>query len=480
LKCLLELNVSDNQIKEIPPIISKLNILMNLNIKGNQIEYIPSELGELKNLRYLNLSNNPIQYIPIEINSIGSLTELEIENCPLASSFDECNPAFVLSSEMKDLIVSRNQRLLLESTKYQNHATLDMINELEQYKKYYSNTSSLSITCDQNMNDLSIFDFNNPLNKNLSYHNCHFFKDIMLNKNLRVNSSSTTLNQELETESISLNEDDEDNSTIEEPINNENKVELKIPTLKELAARTIIRNHLLMPTHLIQDDLLYYLSSYKTCSFCHGPYFETYIRRVRILHKNDKDIPYEYRLCCVHFNSNEERIREMFKIRPITAPKSLRDIENQNKRYKYKDNEGTNNDSSIYSLNNSVVPNTSTSSSSTSSLNDITTKNQKLSLKSTGSDSTSQYRNSVKHIFTIKSKHYRKNIKGSSVTNGLTNNDIKNEQVNNYNLSRNNSSEDINASLSSLSKSVTVNELLNMKQPSLPRLPSQINGIKNI
>lgn len=276
-----------------------------------------------------------------------------------------------------------------------------------------------------------------------------------------------------------MNEDDEDNNTIEEPIRNENKVELKIPTLKELAARTIIRNHLLMPTNLLQDDLLYYLSSYKTCSFCHGPYFDIYIRRVRILHKNNKEIPFEYRLCRAHFNSNEERIREMFKIRPNTAPKSLRAVESQEKKYKYKDNESIINDGSIYTLNNSVVPNSSsTSSSSFSSSNDITEKTEKLSLTSSrlDSSSTSHHKNSVKQIFNKKSKQHKKNIKG-------TNNMLNTEALNNQNNINEKKYTHNNINIESISrlKSVTVNELLNMKKPSLPSLqyPSQ-SCLKNI
>jgi len=461
LNGLIDLDISNNRIKEIPVFIRKLINLISLNLQGNEIEIIPSEIGELKNIVNLYLSDNPIRYLPIELNKIDNLTELGIENCPLAISFDECRPAFTLSTEMKDLIVSRNQKLLLESSKYQNNHTLDMINELEQYKKYYSNTPSLSLTCDQNIFDVS---------------HCHFFNDILLNKNLRVNLSSTTLNQEIETETLSLDEDNDDSSsTIEEPINTDYKVELKIPSLKELAARTIVRNRLLMPTHLLQDDLLYYLSSYKTCSFCHGPYFDLYIRRVRVMYKDNKDIPFEYRLCRAHFNTNEERIKEMFKVRPITAPKSLNSLDlHQDKKYKFKDNDVGSNDSSTYSLNNSVVPNTL---SSNPSLNDITSKTNKPSFSSSPSnDSNVSHKNGVKHIFNFKSKyHNRKHLKDINYTinnNAIISNDKEYFQ------------RDILTDEPSalLTKSVTVNELLNMNQPSLPSLsyPTQINSIKNI
>jgi len=467
------LNFANNKISEISIILKKLTNLTQLNLKGNQIEIIPSEISELNKLVYLNLSENPIHYLPIEINRIHTLAELIVENCPLVSSIEDCQPAFILSSEMKDLIIFRNQKLLLESSKFQNNASLDMLNELEQYKKYYSNSSSLSLTCEheQNVNNFSIFDFNNSLNKNFICH-CHFFNDILLNKNIRINSSSTTLNQEIETESVSLNSNDnndgDDNSTIEEPINYDNKIELKIPSLKELAARVIVRNHLLMPTHILQDDLLYYLSSYKTCSFCHGPYFETYIRRVRVMHKEGKEIPFEYRLCSAHFNSNEERIKEMFKIRPITAPRSLNISYNkQDKKFRYKENDliTTSENSSCNSLSNL----------SQSSSNTVTYKANKLFLSS--SSSNIYKKNSMKYIFNLKSKSYHHKSSKSidyvhSINSNSSNSNKRNYYKNEYEVS----------SKPVISNSVTVNELLSMKQPSLPILiyPSHMSNIKNI
>jgi len=381
---------------------------------------------------------------------LHNLAELNVDNCPLASSFDEYRPAFTLSSDMKNLIASRNQKLIFESNLYSNNATIDIINEFEQCKKCNSNTSSLSISCEQNQNDFSIFDFNHSQNKN-SLCQCHFFNDIISNK---VNYSSTTLNQEIETETLTLS-DDNDNNTIEEPINNEDKIELKIPTLKELAARTIVRNHLSMSTNFLHENLLNYLLSYKTCSFCHGPYFETYVRRVRILHKAGNDIPFEYRLCRVHFNTNEERIREMFKVRPITSPRSLNTL---NKSKSKDANSSINNNASVQKI-----------SSSTSDLNIFRSK----SLSFTNS-LNSQQKGKIKHLLNITSKHLPKKLSKNSMD-GV-------EYFSNKHNSNKKYPKEINEKDNFQSKSLTVNELLNMKQPSLPYLhfPSSMNDLKNI
>ncbi|ORX88140.1 outer arm dynein light chain 1, partial [Anaeromyces robustus] len=229
--------------------------------------------------------------------------------------------------------------------------------------------------------------------------------------------------------------------------------QLKIPTLKELAARTIVRNRLLMSTNILPECLLNYLSFYRSCSFCHGPYFETYVRRVRIIHKFNKDIPFEYRLCRAHFNTNEERIKEMFKIRPITAPKSLDRSEKFNikeKKYRHRDNSNSSIDSNLSSknfINNSKSAKTSSSSSSQSSI--------------------SNHKNSMKTIFGIKSKHQKNSNKDSTrLTKGNSVHNLFNSN-NNNNFSSNQKNKNEFTSL----KPVTINELIYMKQPLLPSLP---------
>jgi Leucine-rich repeat (LRR) protein len=93
------------------------------------------------------------------------------------------------------------------------------------------------------------------------------------------------------------------------------------PSLMELAARTIVRQQI----PILEDTtehLKDYLTNAKTCSFCGGPYFESFVKRGKIIDKNDQHIPLEYRLCCPHWNTEQERVSLLFCALPDTAPSS--------------------------------------------------------------------------------------------------------------------------------------------------------------
>ncbi|CAG8468993.1 1796_t:CDS:2 [Ambispora leptoticha] len=117
------------------------------------------------------------------------------------------------------------------------------------------------------------------------------------------------------------------------------------PSLMELAARTIVRKQI----PILQDttqDIKDYLASAKKCSFCGGPYFESYVKRGKIIEKNDHQIPLEYRLCCPHWNTEQERVSLLFCPLPDTAPDA--------EPYKHPRHPGINDDSSSLSSSSDV------------------------------------------------------------------------------------------------------------------------------
>ena len=97
---------------------------------------------------------------------------------------------------------------------------------------------------------------------------------------------------------------------------------MSIPTLKELAGRAIIRHniriHESLPEHLVQ-----YLHSARTCTFCMGPYFDCHVLRIKFVTKYELRIPMVYTLCIPHWNTDNERISQMFMPPPYTAPRVL-------------------------------------------------------------------------------------------------------------------------------------------------------------
>jgi len=81
------LNLSFNEIKEIPKELGNLTNLVMLELNDNEIEEIPKELGNLSNLIFLYLNNNKIKEIPKELENLPKLKVFwlfgnEIKNIP--------------------------------------------------------------------------------------------------------------------------------------------------------------------------------------------------------------------------------------------------------------------------------------------------------------------------------------------------------------------------------------------------------------
>ncbi|KAF9110140.1 hypothetical protein BGX27_006725 [Mortierella sp. AM989] len=91
------------------------------------------------------------------------------------------------------------------------------------------------------------------------------------------------------------------------------------PTLLELAARVIVRHDVTVPSTIV-PHLKDYIQSAETCSFCDGPYFDSWVKRGKLIEKNEALIPLEYTLCQPHWNTEQERIKLLFCKQPITSP----------------------------------------------------------------------------------------------------------------------------------------------------------------
>ncbi|WP_372368636.1 leucine-rich repeat domain-containing protein [Candidatus Uabimicrobium sp. HlEnr_7] len=70
---LKHLNISHNYLKKFPNTLLRYFRLESLDISNNQIRSIPSQILELKNLRQLNLSNNKLTTLPFELKALPCL-----------------------------------------------------------------------------------------------------------------------------------------------------------------------------------------------------------------------------------------------------------------------------------------------------------------------------------------------------------------------------------------------------------------------
>ncbi|KAG0330986.1 hypothetical protein BG000_011304 [Podila horticola] len=91
------------------------------------------------------------------------------------------------------------------------------------------------------------------------------------------------------------------------------------PTLLELAARVLVRHSVPIPP-MISPHLKGYLDSAGSCSYCDGPYFDSLVKRGKMIEKGEMIIPLEYTLCMPHWNTELERVKLLFCPRPITSP----------------------------------------------------------------------------------------------------------------------------------------------------------------
>jgi len=72
------LNISYNQLTQVPSEIGNLTNLIELDLSYNKLTQVPSEIGNLKNLKYLYLSNNQLTQIPSEIWDLPNLNYFDL------------------------------------------------------------------------------------------------------------------------------------------------------------------------------------------------------------------------------------------------------------------------------------------------------------------------------------------------------------------------------------------------------------------
>lgn len=102
---LKKLNLSNNEIKEIPIELSMLKYLKNLDISNNKITQLYSKTFDLRNLTSLNLNNNKIRTLPKQIGNLPKLNTLLIAGNLLDKLPDEIENL----TNLKALNISKNK-----------------------------------------------------------------------------------------------------------------------------------------------------------------------------------------------------------------------------------------------------------------------------------------------------------------------------------------------------------------------------------
>lgn len=245
-----------------------------LQVCCNNLVRIPDEIGLAKRMRIFSASNNLIRVLPETIGYLEELIELKLSE----NSLTYLPRTIGFLRRLKSLDVSKNK---LES--------------LPQEIVYLSSLRELNLS--------------DNLLKSIPAE----IKRLENLENLNV-----------------------DNCPLYTPTTSPKPRNPKYITLKELAARAIIKNDVPLRLQngkkLISPVLMEYIGNANYCVFCSGPFFSAESIRYSYIRKDALQIPLEYRMCLPHWNTEEERLIALFRLDPPTAllgsgdrpPKSLK------------------------------------------------------------------------------------------------------------------------------------------------------------
>jgi internalin A len=143
LNNLQEIQLHHNQIKDIPESITNIHNLYRLNLNNNQIRKIPESITNLTNLNYLNLSNNQIEEIPGKLVNLINLKALHLSN----NQIQEIPDTFDNLINLEELYLSNNQiekvpERITELTNLRVLALYD--NQIQEIPRSISNLGNLT------------------------------------------------------------------------------------------------------------------------------------------------------------------------------------------------------------------------------------------------------------------------------------------------------------------------------------------------
>lgn len=280
-----DFNASGNLLTRLPRSMIAMKNLYSLILENNRLTWIQPEIFLFcKKLSILDLSGNSISCLPAELLKCNSFRRIRLERCPLIDGFPG-EPFYNMAPH-------------ITSPDWQSSFRLHRLTPSSRFQDSFPITWSKMT---HPMNPFASVMDHPPFPIPMKYApNQTIFRknDIMMNR----------------PKSIVIGEYPNCIVASDDPLY------CPIPKLKESCARFIIRYCLSIPI-TFPIRLTSYLASSKSCTFCQGPYIESWMPYPKYIQKGDTRIPLLYRLCSPHWKNEDQRIRTLFQHSMSTGPR---------------------------------------------------------------------------------------------------------------------------------------------------------------
>ncbi|KAI8080281.1 uncharacterized protein B0P05DRAFT_438202, partial [Gilbertella persicaria] len=238
-----------------------------IDVSNKSLFKLSSSIGHLNNLTKLDLSKNQLIYLP---ETLGQLVNLRVLNAS-KNQLEYLPDSITILPKLKALNVSHNKLSTLPQGIGSLPSLIVLILNHNQFTHLPREIAKLKGMITLNVS-------HNPL--------CSIPAEIATLKSLR---KLTVEGCSFKTEFMHTRAHDP-------------------PRLVEICARQIVKYQIPYPSHLSD-----YFSRQQTCSFCSGPYFDSFVTRGRFVQRSGRQwIALDERLCCAHWIDEQDRISALF------------------------------------------------------------------------------------------------------------------------------------------------------------------------
>ncbi|KAG2210558.1 hypothetical protein INT47_002500 [Mucor saturninus] len=262
---------------------------MAIDLSNRSLVKLSPSIGYLDGLTKLDLSNNQMKSLPREIGYLKNLSVLNVSD----NLIEEIPDTIAFLSKLKALNVSDNNLVQLPAAIGSLHKLVIIIannNSLKSLPREFKNLVNL----------ISLNVSNNPL------------------KSLPAEIANLKSLRKLLTDDCPFEEEYSYN-LVHNP-----------PSLFETCARIAIKSQTNITSQLA-DHIKEYLSRADKCSYCSGPFFESYVTRARFIERRARQyMALEYTLCSAHWSNENDRLLAMFAEQPVTTKRHQIDMDGLN------------------------------------------------------------------------------------------------------------------------------------------------------